>query len=106
MSEAHTISERAGKLNLDGDRRMARRRLCAWERKLLAAAPELAPALRPLPAVEADGPATATTGARAARDAARASRPRDERVGAKASPPKTSASASTIFIMVKEGGLR
>jgi hypothetical protein len=70
MSEAHTTSERAGKLNLDGDRRMARRRLGAWVRKLLAAAPELAPALRPLPAVEADGPATATTGARAAREAA------------------------------------
>ena len=70
MSEAHTTSERAGKLNLDGDRRMARRRLGAWVRKLLAADPELAPALRPLPAVEADGPATATTGARAAREAA------------------------------------
>ena len=70
MSEAHTTSERAGKLNLDGDRRMARRRLGAWVRKLLAAASELAPALRPLPAVEADGPATATTGARAAREAA------------------------------------
>ena len=70
MSEAHTTSERAGKLNLDGDRRMARRRLGAWVRKLLAADQELAPALRPLPAVEADGPATATTGARAAREAA------------------------------------
>ena len=70
MSEAHTTSERAGKLNIDGEKRMARRRLCAWQRKLLAAAPELAPALRPVPGVEIDGPAAATTGARAAREAA------------------------------------
>ena len=44
-------------------------------------------------------PSSIDVAARAARDAERASSA-FERVGAKASPPKTSASASTIFIMV------